>query len=164
MESVYESSRCAERIGEVFPQYAGYYLGNANAYNEKLVELDKDFFAVIEKNTQDTIFVADRFPFLYLFHRLGLKHMAAIPNCTTDTDVSAADRVRFENFISTNELTKAVVTERPVTGNLARELVGADNVVTLHSMQRVTAGEIQSGATFYSLMRQNLERLEVALS
>ena len=65
----------------VDPEHAEAYESNAEAYYEKLDELDSRYYDVIGEAENDTLVFADRFPFRYLTDDYGLEYYAAFACC-----------------------------------------------------------------------------------
>ena len=154
------SSVCAEKD----PINAGTYRANAERYKTQLTELDEGYRAVIEASDKNTLVFADRFPFIYLTHEYGICHYAAFSGCSSETDASFATAARLLSAISENALTCVIVTEN-TDGKLAKSIsdsVGCE-ILTLNSLQSVTAAQIDGGITYLDVMEQNLEVLQKAL-
>jgi zinc transport system substrate-binding protein len=171
-EHVWTSPRNAELIVrkisgalcEADPTNAEAYGKNAAAYIVKLGELDAAFRKVVDGATRKTLVFGDRFPFRYFADAYGLKYFAAFPGCSTETEASAAtvafliDKVRAEKIpavfhieLSNEKIADAICEE---TG--AKKLL-------LHACHNITRTDLEDGATYLSLMEQNVKNLGEAL-
>lgn len=147
------------------PDRAGIYEENARAYLEQLRSLDSDYRRVIGEAKRHTVIFGDRFPFLYLVKTYGLDYYAAFPGCSSETEPSAAtiafltDEVKEEHIpvVFYLELSNAKVADA------IAEVTGARTAM-LHSCHTLTREEMQRGENYLSLMRQNLEKLKLALN
>lgn len=142
------------------------YKDNAAAYIQKLAALDAAYTEAVAQAEQNTILVADRFPFRYLAADYGLNYYAAFSGCAASLDVS------FETVAFLSEKLKelklpAVLTIDGSDGAIAQTVIensGADaKILTLHSCQCVTAQELSDGLSYYDIMSSNLEILKEAL-
>jgi zinc transport system substrate-binding protein len=171
-EHVWTSPRNAElivrKISDALcgadPANAEAYKKNTAAYLVKLGELDAAFRKVVDGAARKTLVFGDRFPFRYFADAYGLKYFAAFPGCSTETEASAAtvafliDKVRAEKIpavfhieLSNEKIADAICEE---TG--AKKLL-------LHACHNITRADFENGATYLSLMEQNVKNLGEAL-
>ena len=145
--------------------HADAYRANLAAYLEELEKLNTAFCDVVAQAQRCTLVFGDRFPLLYFCKTYGLDYRAAFHGCAGDTEPSLGtlkyliDKVRDEAIpvVYTIELSS-----RKVADAIA-ETTGAA-VATLHSCQTVTRQEFDGGATYLSLMWQNVDALKEGLS
>ena len=145
--------------------HAADYRANLEAYLSELDALDAAFCEVAQDARRCTLVFGDRFPLLYFCKTYGLDYRAAFHGCAGDTEPSLAtlkyliDKVRDEEIpvVYTIELSSQKIAEA------IAETTGA-KVAQLHSCQNVTREEFDSGATYLSLMRQNVAALKEGLS
>jgi len=157
----------AENLGEIDSANADTYMANAEAYNEKLAALDKEYQDAADKAQVKTLLFGDRFPFRYLTDDYGLDYYAAFVGCSAETEAS------FETitFLSqkTDELALPCVMTIEGTDHRIAETVVANTaakdqkVLTMDSMQSVTAKDVEAGTTYLGIMEKNLEVLREAL-
>lgn len=145
--------------------HAADYRANLAAYLQELDRLDTAFREVTENAARCTLIFGDRFPLLYFCKTYGLDYRAAFHGCAGDTEPSLAtlkyliDKVRNEEIpvVYTIELSS-----RKIADAIA-ETTGA-RISQLHSCQNVTRKEFDEGATYLSLMWQNVDALKEGLS
>lgn len=157
----------AEALCRLDPEYAEDYSANAAAYTEKLQALDAAYRAAVDGAAADTLLFGDRFPFRYLTDDYGLNYYAAFVGCSAETEAS------FETIVflatKTDELgLKSICQIESSDGSIARTIrentrSGDQEILTLDSMQSVTSGDVAEGASYLSIMEQNLEVLKTAL-
>ncbi len=141
------------------------YAKNADAYIQKLTALDQDFAEVVKTAARKTIIVGDRFPFRYFADEFGLDYYAAFAGCSSETEASAAtvafltDKVRAENIPAVLYIE---FSNHKIADSIA-EATGAKTLL-LHSCHNVSKAEMQSGASYLSLMQANVETLRQALN
>jgi zinc transport system substrate-binding protein len=139
---------------------AGVYRANADAYIEEIEALNADFEAVVQAAQHKLIVVADRFPFRYFCDEYGIEYKAAFPGCSTDSNPSAGTVANLVDTVREYEI-PYIFTIELSTGSIASVISGETGrgVLTLHSCHGVTRDEFESGATYVTLMRQNVENL-----
>ncbi len=157
-------SDLADELCDIDSGNAGIYRNNLSSYLVQLKALDTDFHTVIDNAPHKMMIFADRFPVRYFTEEFGLDYYAAYPGCAADAEPSAAtmrfliDRVRDEDI-------KAVfyieMSDERIADTVCEE-TGARKLL-FHSCHNVTKDEMESGATYISIMRNNLENLKVAL-
>lgn len=158
----------AKNLGEIDSANADTYMANAEAYNEKLAALDKEYQDTVDKAQVKTLLFGDRFPFRYLTDDYGLDYYAAFVGCSAETEAS------FETitFLSqkTDELAlPCVMTIEGTDHRIAETVVGNtaakdQKILTMDSMQSVTAKDVEAGTTYLGIMEKNLEVLREALA
>lgn len=155
----------AQKLSEIDAPNADQYRENAEMYCAQLEQLDRAFEEIAEAATRRTLIFGDRFPFRYFVDEYGLEYFAAFPGCSTETEASA----RTVAFL----IDKVIDESIPVVFHIEFsnekmadticEATGAQKRL-LHSCHNVTKGEMEAGATYLSLMSQNIETLKEALS
>lgn len=146
------------------PENADLYSRNAAAYAEQLDALDGEFRALVDAAPRDLVVFGDRFPFRYLAEEYGLRYEAAFAGCDTDTEVSAAVMADLIDTVNREKLPYIYHIElsgRDIAVAICEE-TGAE-MLLLHSCQNVSREELDSGATYLSLMTANLENLRKGL-
>jgi zinc transport system substrate-binding protein len=140
-----------------------YYLARAAAYKERLAALDRRFKSELME-CRDRLFLhGGHYAFGYLAARYGLRYVAAYALSAnaepTPKKMAALVRLMKEKglkFIFYEELLSPTMAD-----TLARE--GGARLLKLHGIHNVGREELEHGATFISLMEQNLANLKVGL-
>lgn len=158
----------ADTLGQIDPDHRDAYAENASAYIQKLTELDGQYQAVVDSASNHTLLFADRFPFRYLMDDYGLSYYAAFSGCSAETEASFETVAFLAEKVDALSL-PCVLTTETATHNIARTVVDnttAKNqqILVLNSMQSVTADDVAAGASYLSIMEQNLEALKAALA
>lgn len=140
------------------------YKENTEAYLAKLDVLDASFQEVVDSATRKTLVFGDRFPFRYFADTYGLDYFAAFPGCSTETEASAATLIFLINKIKEENIPVVFHAElsNQRMANTISEETGA-KVMLLHACHNVSKDEMEAGATYLSLMTQNIETLKEAL-
>lgn len=140
------------------------YASNTERYIEKLKQLDKDFHEIVKSGKRNTIVFGDRFPFRYFADEYGLEYFAAFPGCSEETEASAKtvsfliDKIKSENI-------PVVLYPELSNQKVAKTICESTGAVPLqfNSCHNLTSDEFESGATYLSLMKENIDTLQRAL-
>lgn len=157
----------SEALAKADPDNEDTYRANAQAYISQLNALDEEYQKAVDEGTTKTLLFGDRFPFRYMTEDYGLDYYAAFVGCSAETEAS------FETiaFLSAkvDELgLHSIMTIEGGDHSIAESI--ADNtkaknqqILTLDSMQGTTAQDVETGATYLSVMENNLEILKEAV-
>ena len=157
----------SEALQESDPARKDTYAANSEAYVEKLSALDADYQAAVDSATYKTLLFGDRFPFRYLADDYGLDYYAAFPGCSAETEASfetisflakKADELKLP-CVLTIEGTQYKIAETIVQNTAQKN----QQILTMDSMQAVTANDAASGVSYLSIMEKNLSVLKKAL-
>lgn len=154
-----------EALGGVDPENAGAYAAAAGEYIAQIEALDAEIASVVDNGARRELIFADRFPFLYFARAYGLEYLAAFPSCTADTEPSAQTVMALIERVAGGGI-PAVYTIELSTQSIARtvaEETGAE-ILTMQSCQTVSQADFDAGATYVSLMRENVEALRKGLN
>lgn len=157
----------SEALQETDPARKDTYTANAAAYAEKLSALDGEYRAAVDSGKYKTLLFGDRFPFRYLADDYGLDYYAAFPGCSAETEASF-ETVSFLAgkmdalglpCVLTIEGTQHKIAETIVQNTAQKN----QQILTMDSMQAVTANDAASGVSYLSIMEKNLSVLKKAL-
>ena len=157
----------SKALQESDPARKDTYAANAAAYAEKLSALDGEYRAAVDSGKYKTLLFGDRFPFRYLADDYGLNYYAAFPGCSAETEASF-ETVSFLAgkmdalglpCVLTIEGTQHKIAETIVQNTAQKN----QQVLTMDSMQAVTANDAASGVSYLSIMEKNLSVLKEAL-
>ena len=154
-------TKITEALAEADKDSATIWKSHAAAYTAELEALDSEYRALAETAIRDTVVIADRHPFVYLFHDLGLTCVAAFPGCSSETSASFETQMKLIETVKSEKISYIFVMEgsdAKVAGVVATE-TGAE-VLTLNSLQIVEEYDFVS---YIEIMRDNLESLRKAL-
>lgn len=161
-------SEIAETLGTIDPEHREEYTENSARYIEKLKGLDEAYETSLESAQRNTLLFADRFPFRYLTDDYDLEYYAAFSGCSAETEASFETVAFLAGKVDELGL-PCVLTIDGSDGQVAKTVVNStkgqnQDILTLDSMQSVTAAQIQEGVSYLSIMEQNLEVLKTALN
>lgn len=159
------SKKLTKELSEIDPDNANYYKKNCDTYVKKLETLDKKFMKIAENGKRKEIIFGDRFPFRYFVDRYNLKYYAAFPGCSTDTEASANTIAFLTNKVKEDKIPVVFHIELSNTkiANSIAEATGA-KVLQLNAVHNVSKEDFEKGASYLSLMEENLKTLEEALN
>ena len=158
----------ADTLGELDPDNASVYQENARRYIAQLNELDDRYKDAVKNGARTTILFADRFPFRYLADDYGLTYYAAFVGCSAETEASfetiaflarKVDELKLP-VVLTIEGANHAIAETVVSSTQAKNQA----ILTMNSIQSVTAKDIADGESYLDIMAENLEVLKEALN
>lgn len=171
-EHIWTSIRNAERMSaSIADELISVDSKNSDYYNEKkadyissLDSLDKKFTEVANNKKCDTLVFGDRFPFLYFVSDYDLGYECAFPGCSHETEPSTAVVSHLIDFTRENNIPVVFYLELS-SGKIAQIISEDSSAKTMQfsSCHNVTKEDFENGATYISVMEQNLEALKEAL-
>ena len=150
------------------PDGGDVYRSSFDHYDAALAELDAAYAAAIGSASRKTLLFADRFPFRYLAEDYDLTCWAAFSGCSAETEASFETVNFLVGKVDELGLPCVMVLEGGET-RLAETIIensAAKNarVLSLNSLQSVTAKGVEEGITYLGVMESNLEVLKTALN
>ncbi len=157
----------SDAVRKIDPDNAESYQKNTAAYIEKLNELDAEYQATVSAASVKTLLFGDRFPFRYLTDDYGLSYYAAFVGCSAETEASFETITFLAKKVDELDL-GAVMTIEGTDHRIAETVVQNtktknQRILTLDSMQSVTAKDAAEGTTYLGIMESNLTVLKDAL-
>lgn len=146
------------------PVQADYYRENAEQYNKELDALDAEFRTIAANGKRNEIIFGSRFALYYFAKRYGLNYEAAFDSCSSETEPSAKTVANLIEEIREEQIPVIYYAEmeEPKAARSISEETGAE-MLLFHSCHNVTREELEQGATYLSLMKQNAENLKKGL-
>ena len=154
-------------LEEADPSNSDVYASNLAAYDEKLAALDGEYQEAVDSATQKTLLFGDRFPFRYLVDDYGLNYYAAFAGCSAESEASfetisflakKVDELGLKNVMTIEK------SDQKIAKTIIENTESKDQkILTLDSMQSTTSDDVASGATYLSVMENNLGVLKEAL-
>ena len=143
------------------------YQSNLTVYTEKLAALDQKYETVVAEGSRDTLLFGDRFPFRYLTDDYGLSYYAAFVGCSAETEASFETIAFLAQKVDELSL-KTVMTLEGSDRRIAETIVEStknkdQQILSLDSLQSITAKDVEEGASYLAVMESNLEILKEAL-
>lgn len=161
------TEKISEELQKLDAGNASVYKANTEAYVEKLSALDKEYKDAVSAASVKTLLFGDRFPFRYLTDDYGLSYYAAFVGCSAETEASFETITFLAGKVDELKL-PAIMTIEGSDQKIAKTIVENttdkdQKILTMDSMQSVTAKDVEAGANYFSVMENNLEVLKEAL-
>lgn len=146
------------------PANKDYYEKNAEEYISKIKELDSEFAEIAKNAKNPTIYFGGRFAMIYFVKEYGLGYLSAFDSCSSETEPSAklvADMVDAMKKNGASVVYYEELTDPKAAQAIADEIGGT--TLLLHSCHNVSLEDFNNGATYVSLMQQNVINLKTGL-
>ncbi|MBF0216862.1 MAG: zinc ABC transporter substrate-binding protein [Candidatus Omnitrophica bacterium] len=162
------ASKMADNIAKAMlakdPAGKDMYTGNARAYKEKLMDLDRRTREMLARCENKTIIYGGHFAFGYFAKRYGLDHVSPYSGFSPDAEptpkaiAGIIDKIRATGA-------KYVFFEELLDPKMARSIAGETGakIELLSAGHNVTKNELEQGVTFFDIMERNMEKLKSAL-
>ena len=147
------------------PQNASYYTQNAEVYKRKLDNLDDSFFDAISESKRNIVCFGDKFAYMYFLNRYNIDYISAYDSCSSNSEPSVSKILEIEKNIEKENI-PVIFYESLSEGTVAKSIANDTGIKALvfSSVHTVSSDDIQNGATYVSVMEQNLENLKTALN
>lgn len=144
---------------------ASYYTQNAKIYKEKLDKLDNKYYDVINNSKRNIVCFGDKFAYMYFLKRYSLDYITAYDSCSAKSEPSVSKILQIENRIKKENI-PVIFYESLSEGTVAKSIAKDMNIKALifSSVHTVSSEYIQNGATYISVMEENLYNLKIALN
>ena len=158
----------SDGLSKADKENADNYKKNAESYLQKLDKLDGEYEQVVSAAKNKTLVFGDRFPFRYMTDDYGIDYYAAFVGCSADSEASfktiifLAEKLDALNlgYIIKIEGSKSDIANSVIENSKSKNA----EILTLDSMQSVTAEKVKDGATYIGICEKNLEVLKKALN
>lgn len=143
------------------------YKENLDEYINKLTQLYAEYQKAVDDSKHKTLVFGDRFPFRYLADDYGIDYYAAFIGCSAETEASFETITFLANKIDELGITK-VMTIDSSDHKLADTIISNtknhnQEILTMDSLQSVTLDQVDKGASYLTIMSDNLKTLVEAL-
>lgn len=157
-----------ENIQEIDPANKEDYVENAGKYVDKLNDLEGRYELTVSKGKRQAILFGDRFPFRYMADDYGLTYYAAFVGCSAESEASFETITFLAQKVDDLKL-PVILTIEGADHNIAESIKNAtesknQEILTMNSMQSVTAEDVADGETYLNVMEDNLNVLSQALN
>lgn len=154
-----------DKLCVISPENSEYFRNNANEYIEELKKLDKEIEETIEKSKTKKLVFGGEFAYIYFLDRYNLEYATAYDGCGEGAEPSAK---KIKEIIDTinNENIPVIFYEELSEGKIANMIADETGAKALvfHTAHNVTSSELEKGVTYESIMRENLDKIKVALN
>ena len=141
------------------------YQANSSAYLAQLQTLETKYSDTIGKAARKTLLFADRFPFRYLADDYDLTCYAAFSGCSAETEASFETMTFLVDTVKQQNLPFVLMidgSDGSVAETVSRQS-GAE-IRTLNSCQSVSPDDIAAGASYLTILEDNLSVLSEVLN
>lgn len=154
-----------QKIAEADDQNKDFYLNNAENYKSDILKLKDDFSEMISQSERKLIVSGSRFAMKNFTAQFGLEYIAAFDSCVDNTEPSAGVMAKIIDTITKSDI-PVIFYEELTEPKIARavSLETGAKMLLLHSCHNVSAQELENGATYISLMKQNYNNIKEALN
>lgn len=150
---------------ELDPEGESTYRANTDTYLQSLSAMDTELHALSAASPEKTLIFGGRFAFAHLCAEYGFSYISAYRGCDVEAEPSASDITAVIEFIRSADAAyffkEELVAPQSVAAIAAE--TGAKPLL-LHSCHNVTQEELAGGASFLTLMQQNIENIRLALT
>lgn len=142
------------------PENAGFYQTNANTLFLQLDQLKEEYDEVFKDPAHKTIIYGGHFAFGYLANRYGLEILSPYTGFSPNAEPTPQAIIELITRMTEANIKTIYYQELidPKTARVIAEQTGA-KMVLLHGAHNVTKEEMQAGATYVSIMRDNAAKL-----
>ena len=153
-----------EELIKIDPENAEYYKSNAEKYIAEIQELDNQFEQTVKKSNNNKIAFGGAFAYAYFVERYNLEFISAYETCGESAEPSTTQIKEVIDYIKENHI-PVVFYKEYSSGNIAKTISEATGtkMLVFNTVHNVSKEEMQNGATYISIMQQNLENLKQAL-
>ena len=144
------------------PEGAGLYTQNANTLVDELRTLDAEFSAGLSSCSLDHMIVSHE-AYRHLAEAYGIEQIG-LQGLSTEGETTPQRVAQIVEKIT--ELGSRHLLQEPIAGSALVETVAAETgseILPLHPMESLTPAELDRGATYFTIMIENLRSLRVAL-
>lgn len=153
-----------DEVIKVDPDNKEYYQKNAENYLSHITDIDTQLKEVTSNADIKTIYFADKFAMYYFVKEYGLDYVAAFDSCTSESEPSAKLVAKIVDAVKADHA--PVVYYAELSNHKAADTISKETntkALLLHSCHNVSKEEFENGATYVSLMKQNIENLKKGL-
>lgn len=146
------------------PENEAYFTENLVNYTNTLTQLDEEFAKEFENGQSKNLVFGGRFAVGYLTRKYNIAYKSAYDSCSANSEPSVQDITALSDYVKANDI-KVVFCEEFSDPKIAREIASSNNaeVAVLHSCHNTSAEERSNGATFVSIMTENLSNIRKGL-
>ena len=149
-----------EQIVKLDPENEDYYRKNAEAYIEKINEVDEKIHHIVEEAENKTLYFGGKFAMLYFVNDYHLSYVSPFDSCSHESEAnpkSIVDIIECMNDHGADTVFYEELADPKVAKMIAEEING--NTLLLHSCHNVSKEDLEKGVTYVDLMNQNAENL-----
>ena len=149
---------------EIDSENSAMYKANAENYIAQIEEVDSKIREIVDNRVRDRLVFGDKMPIQYFINYYGLKVSAAFSGCSTETEPSAKTIAYLENRVKEENIPVVLYIELN-NGKVAKTIANetGSKAMQIQTLHNVSKDDFESGETYVSLMKRNLDVLKMAL-
>lgn len=150
---------------KIDPENEEYYKNNAQQYINEIKQLDIQIEETVNSAQNKKIAFGGAFAYAYFIERYNLEYISAYKTCGENAEPSTTQIKTVIDYIKNNNI-PVIFYKEYTTGKIAKTISESTNaeILVFHTVHNVSKQELENGATYISIMRQNLENLAKALN
>lgn len=154
-----------DKLCEISKENEEYFRSNANAYIEELKKLDTEIEETVKSSKTKKLVFGGEFAYIYFLNRYNLEYATAYDGCGEGAEPSAK---KIKEIIDTmnNEKIPVIFYEELSAGKIAKMIAEETDAKALvfNTAHNVTNADLENGVTYISIMRENVDKIKVALN
>lgn len=158
-----EAEAFQKAVADIDPSKAEKYLQRAKIFREKLSQLDQDFRDGLHDCAMKD-FVTNHAAFGYLAKRYGL-NMISVAGFSPESEPSPKVLADLTDLLREKGINYVLVETlvSPKVGETLANEIGA-KILVVNPLEGLTDGEIAQGKNYFTVMRENLRNLQIAMN
>lgn len=150
------SDGISAELQKIYPNLSSAIKNNSAKYTEDWKELDKKFQDLSRKKQENTIVIADHFPFAYFINEYKFDYTSAYIGCSHDAEPSAAKISEIIDKINTEHI-PAIYTIDSTKNRTAETIKKSTNakILLLYSGEEITIDDYQANKTLLDMFNEN---------
>ena len=151
-------------LSRIDPENASYYQKNAQNYISQISKLDEEIENTVNNSSNPKIAFGGAFAYAYFVERYNLDFISAYETCGESAEPSTVQVKEVIDYINENKI-PVIFYKEYSTGNIAKTISEATGtkMLVFNTVHNVSKDEMNNGATYVSIMKDNLENLKQAL-
>ncbi len=153
-----------DKLCEISPENAECFKNNANEYIEELKKLDTEIEEVVINSKTKKLVFGGEFAYIYFLDRYSLEYATAYDGCGEGAEPSAKKIKEIIDIIN-DEKIPVIFYEELSEGKIAKMIADETSAKALvfNTVHNVTNADLENGITYISIMRENLDKIKIAL-
>ncbi|MCD5002040.1 zinc ABC transporter substrate-binding protein [Enterococcus saccharolyticus] len=160
--AITEVETIRDALSEKFPEKKATFEANATAYIKELQALDAEYRAAFE-GAKNKTFVTQHDAFAYLAHQYGLTQQA-IAGLSPDIEPTPSRLAELKDFVDEHQV-QVIYFEANASSKVAETLANETGVTleVLNPLESLTKDQLTAGENYISVMKENLQALQLSI-
>ena len=140
------------------------YEANGKEYIEKITEVQSEIKKIVDAKVRNRLVFGDKMPMQYFLNEYGLTASAAFNGCSTETEPSAKTITYLVNKVKEEKIPVVLYIELS-SGKTAKSIADETGAkaMQIQALHNISKNDFESGETYVSLMKKNIDVLKAAL-